>query len=97
VTLSAASGQTVTVHYATANGTATTSNNDYTATSGTLTFAPGETSKTVSVTVRGDRNLEPNETFFLNLTSPTNALLADAQGTGTTMTDDGRAGGWAEI
>ncbi|MCA1684330.1 MAG: hypothetical protein LC708_04310 [Actinobacteria bacterium] len=84
----AASGQTVTVRFATANGTATTSNNDYTATSGTVTFAPGETTKTVRVAVRGDRKQEADETFLLNLSSPTNAVLADAQGVGTILNDD---------
>ena len=54
VTLSAASGKTVTVDYATADGTATTAGSDYTGTTGTLTFAPGETTKTVTVTVSGD-------------------------------------------
>ncbi|HKA05799.1 MAG TPA: Calx-beta domain-containing protein, partial [Gemmataceae bacterium] len=88
VTLSAASGQTVTVNYATANGTATTSNSDYTAKSGTLTFAPGETSKTITISVRGDRRIEANETFFVNLTGPTNATLADGQGVGTILNDD---------
>src|SRR5262245_30191515 len=88
VTLSAVSGQSVTVSYATANGTATTGNNDYSAKSGTLTFAPGETSKTIVVSVKGDRRGEANETFFVNLTGPTNATLADGQGVGTILNDD---------
>ena len=62
VTLSAASGQTVTVDYATADGTATAPA-DYTATPGTLTFAPGQTTKTVTVPVIGDTLDEANETF----------------------------------
>ena len=86
VTLSAASSQPVTVAYATANGTAT-AGSDYQAGSGTLTFAPGETTKTIPVLVSGDRLAEPNETFVVNLSSPTNATIADGQGVGT-ITDD---------
>jgi chitinase len=89
VTLSAASTQTVTVAYATGNGTAT-AGSDYQAASGTLTFAPGETSKTVAVTVNGDRIAEPNEVFFVNLSSPTNASVADGQGAGTIADDEPR-------
>ncbi|NJP09241.1 MAG: hypothetical protein HC866_06920 [Leptolyngbyaceae cyanobacterium RU_5_1] len=55
---------------------------------GTLTFAPGVTSQTVTVDVRGDGFVENNETLFLNLTSPTNALLSNAQATGTILNDD---------
>jgi hypothetical protein len=83
VTLSTASGQTVTVVFATSDGSATTQNNDYIATSGTLTFAPGVTTQNVTVQVVGDLFVEPNEVFNVNLTSPTNATLADVQGIGT--------------
>jgi hypothetical protein len=89
VTLSAASTQTVTVAYATGNGTATTGS-DYQAASGNLSFAPGETSKTISVLVNGDRLAEPNETFVVNLNSPTNATIADGQGVGTILDDEPR-------
>ena len=89
VTLSAASTQTITVDYATADGTAT-AGSDYQAASGTLTFAPGETSKTITVLVNGDRLAEPNETFFVNLSSPTNATIADGQGVGTIVDDEPR-------
>jgi hypothetical protein len=89
VTLTAASPQTVTVGYATADGTAT-AGSDYQAAGGTLTFAPGETSKTVTVLVNGDRLAEPNETFFVNLSGPTNATIADGQGTGTIVDDEPR-------
>jgi uncharacterized repeat protein (TIGR01451 family) len=88
VTLSAASGQTVTVNYATADGTATTANNDYTAASGTLTFNPGDTTKNVPVTIKGDTVNETDETFFVNLTSPTNATISDSQGQGIIKNDD---------
>jgi len=74
VTLSAASGQTITVNYSTADGTAL-AGSDYTASSGTLTFAPGQTSKTVTVTVLGDTVVEGTESFTLNLSGATNATL----------------------
>src|SRR6185295_8763169 len=86
-TLSAASGQNVTVDYATAPGTAT-SGVDYQSTSGTLTFTPGQTSKTVTVLVTGDTSSEANETFFVNLSNPTHATIFKAQGTGTINNDD---------
>jgi hypothetical protein len=89
VTLSAASTQPVTVAYTTGNGSAT-AGSDYQAASGTLTFAPGQTSKTVTVPVIGDRSAEPNETFVVNLSSPTNATIADAQGIGTIVDDEPR-------
>ena len=89
VTLSAASTQTVTVTYATSNGTAT-AGSDYQAKSGTLTFAPGETSKPVTVLVNGDRVAEPNETFFVNLSGPTNATIGDGQGVGSILDDEPR-------
>jgi hypothetical protein len=89
VTLSAASSQSVTVAYATGNGTAT-AGSDYQAASGTLTFAPGETSKTVTVLVYGDRVGEPNETFVVNLSGATNATIADGQGQGTIVDDEPR-------
>jgi hypothetical protein len=87
VTLSASSTQTITVAYAAGNDTAT-AGSDYQAASGTLTFAPGETSKTITVLVNGDRLAEPNETFFVNLSSATNATIADGQGVGTIMDDE---------
>jgi Calx-beta domain-containing protein len=88
VTLDSPSTQSVSVKYATANGTATTSNSDYYATSGTLTFAPGETSKTITVLVKGDKKKESDETFYVNLFDPVNVLLDDAQGIGTIRNDD---------
>jgi hypothetical protein len=90
VSLAFASTQTVTVRFATANGTATSSGStrDYNATSGTLTFSPGQTSRTVTVTVRGDFRVEGNETFFVNLSNPTNAVLLDNQGLGTILNND---------
>src|SRR5205085_5089781 len=76
VTLSAASGQTVTVNFATADGTATVSDNDYQAMSGTLTFNAGETTKTITVKVNGDTKAEADENFFVNLSGATNATIS---------------------
>jgi len=89
VTLSSASDQPVTVAYATAYGTAT-AGSDYQAASDTLTFAPGETSKTISVPVNGDRLGEANETFFVNLSRPTNATIFHVQGISTIVDDEPR-------
>ena len=86
----------VTVFWSTADGTATGGNNknsDYRTGSGTLTFNPGQTSLTVTVRVIGDRKSEPNETFSVNLSGATNATIADAQGLGTILNDDGGPGG----
>ncbi len=79
MTLSATSTQTVTVQYATANGTAT-AGSDYTTTSGTLTFTPGQLTQTVPVPVLGDTVFEPTETFVVNLSNPINATIGDGQG-----------------
>ena len=87
VSLSAASSSQVTVAYATAGGTAT-SGTDFTAASGTLTFAANETSKTVSVQTADDSDDESNETFTLTLSSPAGATLGDATATGTIVDDD---------
>lgn len=89
VTLSAAYAQPVTVAYATADGTAE-AGGDYQAASGALTFAPGVTSKTITVPVNGDRLGEANETFVINLSSPTNATIADGQAVGTIVDDEPR-------
>jgi hypothetical protein len=88
--LSAAYDQAVTVNYATADGTATTADNDYLATFGTLTFAPGETTKTITVEVVGNTTPAPDKTFYVNLSAAsTNALVARGQGIGTIQDDDG--------
>ena len=87
VTLSNASDSAVTVNYATQDGTAT-AGSDYTATSGTLTFSPGETSKTVNVVVTGDTVVEANETFTLVLSSASGATIGTGTGTATLTNDD---------
>ena len=78
---------TVSVNFSTADGTAS-AGSDYEAVSGTLVFAPGETSKTVSVPVHGDAALEPDETFTLTLSSPVGAAISDGQGVATIVNDD---------
>jgi hypothetical protein len=88
VTKTGATGQTATVAFATQNDTATAAS-DYTANSGTLTFASGDTTKTITVLVNGDTAIEPTERFFVNLSSPTNATISDNQGIGTIRNDDG--------
>jgi len=92
VSLSPASGATTTVQYATTDGTATAGSGDYVAASGKLTIPAGTTTGTITVNVRGDTQREPDEYFFVDLTSPTNAVLTDARGQGTIVNDDGGAG-----
>src|SRR5262249_26822459 len=87
VTLSSANeAATVTVNYATGSGSANST--DFTPTGGTLSFASGETSKTVAVPILGDTTYEPDETFSLILNSPTNATLLFSQAQGTILNDD---------
>jgi chitinase len=87
VTLTPPSGRTVNVSFSTANGTAAAAS-DYTATSGTLTFAPGSSARTVRVPVVGDARIEADETFTVTLTAPVNGTLADGSATGTIANDD---------
>ena len=82
VTLSAASAQAVTVNFATADGTATQPG-DYTSAGGTVIFDPGETSKTIAVVVKADALSDTPEDFGLNLSSPSNATVADGTGVAT--------------
>ena len=91
VTLSVASGKTVTVNYATSFGTGNTAavSGDLSGTtSGTLTFSPGDTSMTASIGTNEDSTDEENETFTVTLSSPSNATITDATGTGTINDDD---------
>jgi len=87
LTLSQPSARSVTVTYATADGTAT-AGTDYTARTGNLTFAAGATTVTVAITVRGDTTLEPNETVLVNLTAPVNGVISKTTGTLTITNDD---------
>lgn len=86
VTLAPVSGRNVTVSYATAGGGASPGV-DFTPATGSLTFAPGDTSHGVTVDVLGDTLSEPDESFFLALSSPVNAVLGPA-GTGVILDDD---------
>ncbi len=81
VTLSAPSGKPISIDWATADGTAI-AGQDYTAATGTLVFAPGETSKTISIDITNDKRVEPNERFTVNLSNGVNVNL----GAGTTTT-----------
>jgi hypothetical protein len=82
VRLTNPSAETVSVNYATANGTAV-AGLDYQAANGTLSFAPGETLKTVSINIIGDGGSEGNENFFLNLSGPVNGTIVNSQATVT--------------
>jgi hypothetical protein len=85
-TLAPASTETVTVHYATADGTADST--DYVADSGTLTFAPGVTSARLPVLIKGDALDEPDETLSVDLSAPEHATITRARGTVTIVDDD---------
>ncbi|MGI9022885.1 MAG: Calx-beta domain-containing protein [Acidimicrobiales bacterium] len=88
VSLSAPSVNTVTVNYATADGTAVTPS-DYTTKTGTVTFAPGAVSKSVAIPVKSNTGAEPNETFSVVLSNPTGgATVTDGTGVGTIRNDD---------
>lgn len=85
--LSRPSAQTVTVNYATANGSAL-AGADYAATNGTAQFSPGQTNQSIRVDVLGDLAFEGAENFTVTLTAPVNATLARAAATGTILDDD---------
>jgi len=88
VSLSSIAGTDVTVHYSTANGTAT-AGQDYVAKPDTiLTIPAGQLSGTISVTLHDDLSDEANETFVVNLSSPTGATIGTATGTGTILDND---------
>ena len=93
VTLDRAAASTATVAYATADGTAT-AGTDYTATSGTLTFAAGETRKTVSVAVLDDAHDEGSETLTLTLSNASGLRIADGTATGTIENTDTMPQAW---
>jgi hypothetical protein len=79
----------VTLSYRTADGTATAGDGDYVAQAGTLTFAPGETTKTITIEVKGDNKKEADESFYLDLfDNSSNALITKKRGTGTILNDD---------
>jgi uncharacterized delta-60 repeat protein len=88
VRLSSPSAQTVTVIRRTVNGSAGAPEDFSALGPATITFAPGETTKTVTVEVKADVVIEPNEAFFVNLSYPTNAVITDGRGSGTIVNDD---------
>ncbi|MBE9104744.1 DUF4347 domain-containing protein [Nostoc cf. edaphicum LEGE 07299] len=88
VTLSAPSLQQVIVNYNTSDGTAKVSDSDYNSDSGTIVFNPGETSKTLGISVIGDNKTETNETFSVNLFGATNTTITDSLGVATITNDD---------
>ena len=88
VTLSNPSDQTVAVDYTTTDGTATTADGDYDATANSVTFDPGQTTKTVDVTVNADLTHESDETFTVDLSNALNGNVLAGSGTGTILDDD---------
>ena len=86
---SGAYDQPATMSFRTVDGTATTSDGDYIAKTGMLTFAPGETTKTITIVVNGDSKKEGDETFYLDLFgNSSNSLFTKSRGIGTILNDD---------
>ena len=89
MSFSAAYDQPVTVSYRTVNGTATTGDNDYVGQIGPLTFAPGETTKTITIEVKCDNKREADEYFYVDLfDNGGNSLVTRSRGVGTILNDD---------
>ena len=88
VTKTGSTALNASVSFTTQDGTATLADNDYQSNAGTLTFAPTDTTKTITVLVNGDTVVEPNETFTVHLSNASNATIAVADGTGTITNDD---------
>lgn len=86
VTLSAPSGKTVSMSYSTVAGTASTT--DFTTSSGTVTFTPGQTVANITIPITPDRLSEDDETFSIVLSNPSNVTLAQTTATGTILNDD---------
>jgi plastocyanin len=89
VTLSHTAAQDVTMHYATAGGTATSGTDFQAVSNGTVTITAGQTSSVAEVLVNGDATGELDETFTVTLSSPSGATIADGSATGTIQSDDG--------
>jgi hypothetical protein len=89
VSLSGPSAQSVSVNYATSEGTADGRGYDFQDIYGALVFAAGETTKTVRVAVVEDTYVETTQTLFLKLTAPTNATVSPAFATGSILDNDG--------
>ena len=90
VTLAEAPAANVTVKYEVSDGSATLAGGDFAATSGTLTFLSGQTTKTITVPVKGDRVGEQDEYFYVNLSDPTNADVIREKGTGIIIDNEPR-------
>ena len=92
ITLTGALQDAFSIDFATADGSATVADNDYVASSGTLIFNPGESTKTITVTVNPDKKAETDEVFTIELTNPTidgrNITVDPASGSGTILNDD---------
>jgi hypothetical protein len=89
ITLSAAYDQPVTVSFQTVNGTATTGDNDYVAKTGTITFNPRQTTKTITIDVKGDSKREADESFYVDLFgNSSNLWFTKRRGIGTILNDD---------
>ena len=88
VSLTGVSTASVSVPYTTVDGTATVADNDYIPQSGTLTFAPNQTTATITVLVVGDTKIENNETFLVRLTNPVGFAAGTLTGVGTIINDD---------
>jgi uncharacterized delta-60 repeat protein len=86
--LSAASGLPVSVTYKTTNGSATSANDFIAIANTTVTFSPGQTSKTVTVKIKGDAVAEATEQFFLDLLNPSGATISKSRGTATITDND---------
>src|SRR5262249_23237777 len=89
LTLSKASNASMTVHYATADVTAT-AGSDYAAASGVVTIPAGQTSPPATAAARGDRLGEPDETFTVNLSAAANATIGDGRAIGTILDNEPR-------
>ena len=89
VTLSERSSRNVTVRYATADGTATVADSDYTAKSGTLEFDSGQTNKTITIRIRSDLRNEPDETLLVRLSDPSHAVITNGVAPVIIRNDDG--------
>jgi hypothetical protein len=88
VSLSKASHRQVSVNYATVDVGSATAGSDYVPTQGKLTFAPGQTTQTITVLATGDMDIEPDEWFTVNLSDASRAKIMDASGVGLILNDD---------
>jgi hypothetical protein len=93
VSLAVPQNNTATVRWATADGTAV-AGQDYEPASGTITFAPGETTKSISVNVIGDYDREADEDFYVKLSDPVNGVLPSAPGRGVLLNEDPKGQGY---